>query len=133
MRTILTTALACVFAQYLAAQAAISGTVRDENWEPLPFVAVQLLDAATKKTIKTATTDGYGQFVIDAPAVGEYFISANFAALGAVRSKKMAVCGQPVEMPDLQFCRNSAGAKRSAATELPGEKAAAAADFLAKN
>lgn len=125
MKMIFTAAFALLFGQFLTAQTSITGALRDENHEPLPFAAVQLFDAATNQPVENGATDGYGIFKFDGIAAGKYFIRAKSAALGEVISKKMTVCALPVELPDLFFPKNtSARAKKSAFAELPHEKLA---------
>ena len=117
MKIIFTTTVALLFAQFLTAQNAISGTVRDENSEPLPFIAVELLDASTNFSVKNGLTDAYGQFNFSEVPTGKYIVKARFATQFEVFSEKLSFCGKSMSVPDLQFPKNAMREKKSGFAE----------------
>ena len=69
MKKIVSLILAVLFAQFLAfGQNTVSGTVFDQNGEPLPGVAVQI-----KNTSNGALTDAQGNYSVSA-AKGETLV-----------------------------------------------------------
>jgi hypothetical protein len=88
---------------------AISGVVLDQNGDPLPRVAVQLLVSTWARGRKTsayrnaALSNDRGEFRIHGIAPGRYFLSATVQFAQAVETRSQVTLGEPV--PDMVFGR----------------------------
>jgi len=65
--------LACI-TSLSAQQLQVIGTVQDEQGEPMPFATTVLFNAADSTMAKATATDIEGQFRLDAPQAGTYYV-----------------------------------------------------------
>ncbi len=97
-------ALAFLFLPTAAfAQAVLTGTVRDGSGGVLPGVTVEASSPALIEKVRTATTDGTGQYRIVDLRPGTYTLSFSLPGFGAVRREAIELTGSqtltiPVEM-----------------------------------
>jgi hypothetical protein len=95
-----TSGAAClVVALFLAAapnafaQASITGTVRDTSGAVLPGVTVEAASSALIEKVRTATTDGNGQYRIVDLRAGEYTVTFTLAGFTTVKREGVALEG----------------------------------------
>jgi hypothetical protein len=97
MRTI--GAAACLFALSLVApsgafaQASITGTVRDTSGAVLPGVTVEAASPAIIEKVRTATTDGNGQYRIVDLRAGAYTVTFTLQGFTTVKREGVALEG----------------------------------------
>jgi hypothetical protein len=75
------------------AQASITGTVRDTSGAVLPGVTVEASSPALIEKVRTATTDGNGQFRIVDLRAGEYAVTFSLAGFTTVKREGVALEG----------------------------------------
>ena len=78
----------CVFAQ-----ASVTGTVRDSSGAVLPGVTVEASSPALIEKVRTATTDGNGQYRIVDLRAGEYTVTFSLTGFSTVRREGVALEG----------------------------------------
>jgi hypothetical protein len=92
-------AAACLFAFFLVApssafaQASITGTVRDSSGAVLPGVTVEAASPALIEKVRTATTDGNGQYRIVDLRAGEYSVTFALQGFSTVRRDNVTLEG----------------------------------------
>ena len=85
---------ACTFVPSLAfAQASITGTVRDVSGGVLPGVSVEASSPALIEKVRTAVTDGTGQYRIEALRPGIYTVTFSLAGFSPVRREGIELSG----------------------------------------
>ena len=67
------------------AQAAIAGTVKDASDALMPGVTVEAASPALIEKVRTAVTDGSGQFLIENLRPGSYTVTFTLAGFQTVR------------------------------------------------
>ena len=75
------------------AQASITGTVRDTSGAVLPGVTVEASSPALIEKVRTATTDGNGQYRIVDLRAGEYSVTFTLAGFSTVKREGVALEG----------------------------------------
>jgi hypothetical protein len=75
------------------AQASITGTVRDTSGAVLPGVTVEAASPALIEKVRTATTDGNGQYRIVDLRAGEYAVTFALAGFSTVKREGVALEG----------------------------------------
>jgi hypothetical protein len=75
------------------AQASITGTVRDTSGAVLPGVTVEASSPALIEKVRTATTDGNGQYRIVDLRTGEYAVTFTLPGFSTVRREGVALEG----------------------------------------
>jgi hypothetical protein len=75
----------------LAQQGAISGTVRDTTGGVLPGVTVEVTSPALIEKVRTATTDGNGQYRIQALPVGNYTVRFDLSGFSPVTRQNITI------------------------------------------
>lgn len=75
------------------AQASITGVVRDSSGGVLPGVTVEAASAALIEKVRTATSDGGGQFRIVDLRPGEYVVTFSLAGFNTVRRDGLTLTG----------------------------------------
>jgi hypothetical protein len=70
--------LLCVFAQGVLAQGFLSGNVRDAKGQPVGFVNVAMLHAATGAVVTGTIAGEAGDFKLATPAAGSYKLKLSF-------------------------------------------------------
>ena len=93
--------LAILFAVLLlpsvaSAQATVSGTVRDTSGAVLPGVTVEASSPALIEKVRTAASDGSGQYRITDLPPGEYTLSFSLSGFNTVRRQGITVSGTGV-------------------------------------
>jgi hypothetical protein len=78
---------------YVFAQAAVTGTVRDSSGALLPGVTVEAASPALIEKVRTATTDGSGQYRIVDLRAGEYTVTFSLAGFSTVKREDIALEG----------------------------------------
>ncbi len=92
-------AVSLVLAGFLAAapsafaQASITGTVRDTSGAVLPGVTVEASSPALIEKVRTATTDGNGQYRIVDLRAGEYTVTFSLPGFSTVKREGVALEG----------------------------------------
>jgi carboxypeptidase family protein len=76
-----------------AAQASITGVVRDESGAVLPGVSVEAESAALLERVRTAVTDGTGQFRIEALSPGTYTVTFSLPGFSSFRREGIELNG----------------------------------------
>ena len=89
----LVVALFLAAAPRVFAQASITGTVRDSSGAVLPGVTVEASSPALIEKVRTATTDGNGQFRIVDLRAGSYSVSFSLAGFSTVKREGVALEG----------------------------------------
>src|SRR5678815_4821263 len=76
-----------------SAQASITGTVRDISGAVLPGVTVEASSAALIEKVRTAATDGTGQYrIVDLPA-GAYTVAFTLPGFATVKREGIELAG----------------------------------------
>jgi hypothetical protein len=75
------------------AQASITGTVRDSSGAVLPGVTVEAASPALIEKVRTATTDGNGQYRIVDLRAGEYTVTFTLSGFSTVKREGVALEG----------------------------------------
>lgn len=79
MRKYLTFAIFCLAPLFLCSQSfTISGSLVDEERNPLAFGNILLLNVTDSSQIKGSSADEFGKFVIDGVSTGVYFLQAQY-------------------------------------------------------
>jgi hypothetical protein len=78
------------------AQATLSGTVRDTSGAVLPGVTVEAASPALIERVRTATSDGSGQYRITELPPGTYALTFSLSGFGSVRRDAVTVSGSGV-------------------------------------
>lgn len=79
MRKYLTSAIFCLAPLFLCSQSfTISGSLVDEERNPLAFGNILLLNVTDSSQIKGSSADEFGKFVIDGVSTGVYFLQAQY-------------------------------------------------------
>jgi hypothetical protein len=76
-----------------SAQATISGTVRDASGAVLPGVTVEAASPALIEKVRTAVTDGTGQFAIENLRPGQYAVTFTLPGFAVVRREGVELQG----------------------------------------
>ena len=76
-----------------SAQATVSGTVRDSSGAVLPGVNVEAASPALIERVRTATTDGSGQYRITDLPPGEYSLTFTLSGFNTVKRQGVTVSG----------------------------------------
>jgi hypothetical protein len=79
-----------------SAQATVSGTVRDSSGAVLPGVSVEAASPALIEKVRTATTDGTGQYRITDLPPGMYALTFTLSGFNAVKRDGITVSGSGV-------------------------------------
>ena len=77
----------------VAAQASITGVVRDESGAVLPGVSVEAESPALLERVRTAVTDGTGQFRIEALSPGAYTVTFSLPGFSSLRREGIELNG----------------------------------------
>ena len=90
--------LVCIAAwpSIAAAQATLAGTVRDTSGAVLPGVTVEAASPALIEKVRTASTDGSGQYRITELPPGRYVVTFSLAGFSTVRRDDVQVSGAGV-------------------------------------
>jgi hypothetical protein len=91
--TCLVAALLMVFPSSAFAQASITGTVRDSSGAVLPGVTVEAASPALIEKVRTATTDGNGQYRIVDLRAGEYSVTFSLQGFSTVKREGVTLEG----------------------------------------
>ena len=75
------------------AQASITGTVRDTSGAVLPGVTVEATSPALIEKVRTATTDGNGQYRIVDLRAGDYTVTFTLPGFSTVKREGVALEG----------------------------------------
>src|SRR5688572_11698932 len=75
------------------AQASISGTVRDVSGAVLPGVTVEAASPALIEKVRTAVTDGSGQYTIENLRPGAYSVTFTLPGFSIVRREGIELTG----------------------------------------
>src|SRR5579884_1148560 len=78
------------------AQATLAGVVRDPSQAVLPGVTVEASSAALIEKVRTAVTDGSGQYRITELPPGTYTLTFTLAGFGTVKREGVEVTGSGV-------------------------------------
>ncbi len=76
-----------------SAQASITGVVRDESGAVLPGVSVEAESPALLERVRTAVTDGTGQFRIEALSPGAYTVTFSLPGFSSLRREGIELNG----------------------------------------
>jgi len=76
-----------------SAQAAISGVVRDASGAVLPGVTVEAASPALIEKVRTAVTDGTGQYAIENLRPGQYTVTFTLPGFAAVKREGIELSG----------------------------------------
>jgi hypothetical protein len=91
--TCLVAALLMVVPSSAFAQASITGTVRDSSGAVLPGVTVEAASPALIEKVRTATTDGNGQYRIVDLRAGEYSVTFSLQGFSTVKREGVTLEG----------------------------------------
>src|SRR5262249_22722598 len=83
--------LSLVAPTFVFAQASLTGTVRDSSGALLPGVTVEASSPALIEKVRSATTDGNGQYRIVDLRAGEYTVTFTLAGFSTVRREGVAL------------------------------------------
>jgi hypothetical protein len=95
-RTLLLIAVALLLPALAHAQATLSGTVRDTSGAVLPGVTVEASSPALIEKVRTAVSDGSGQYRIAELPPGTYSLTFTLGGFTTVRRDNVAVSGSGV-------------------------------------
>ena len=103
LRVCLTTAFMVASASSLYAQAVLTGTVRDASGGVLPGVTVEAASPALIEKVRTAVTDGAGQYRIIDLRPGSYSLTFSLTGFTTVKRDGIALAGSqtltiPIEL-----------------------------------
>src|SRR5512139_4175559 len=102
MRTFGKLTAACLWAALLLvpsmawAQASIQGTVKDTSGAVLPGVTVEAASPVLIEKVRTATTDGSGQYRITELPPGTYSVTMTLPGFSTVKREELEVAGAGV-------------------------------------
>ena len=90
-----TVAVVCLLSlpNVVSAQASIGGTVKDASGAVLPGVTVEAASPALIEKIRTAVTDGTGQYRIESLRPGTYAVSFSLPGFSTVRREAVELAG----------------------------------------
>src|SRR5262245_30936358 len=95
-RSVLVLACLLIVPALAHAQATLSGTVRDTSGAVLPGVTVEAASPALIEKVRTAVTDGTGQYRITELPPGTYVLTFSLAGFSTVRRDAVNVSGSGV-------------------------------------
>src|SRR5688572_7789030 len=90
-------ALALLFPSTASAQATIAGVVRDASGAVLPGVTVEAASPVLIEKVRSATTDGTGQYRITELPPGTYSITMTLPGFSVVKRDAVDVAGAGVQ------------------------------------
>ena len=95
---------ACLFVPVVAlAQASITGTVRDVSGGVLPGVSVEASSPALIEKVRTAVTDGTGQYRIEALRPGTYTVAFALAGFSSIKHDGIELGGSFVATVNVEM------------------------------
>jgi hypothetical protein len=95
---------ACVVVpEFAFAQASITGTVRDTSGAVLPGVSIEASSPALIEKVRTAVTDGAGQYRIEALRPGAYAITFSLAGFSGIRREGIELSGSFVATVNVEM------------------------------
>src|SRR5687768_7496342 len=95
---------ACVAVpEFAFAQASITGTVRDTSGAVLPGVSIEASSPALIEKVRTAVTDGAGQYRIEALRPGAYAITFSLAGFSGIRREGIELSGSFVATVNVEM------------------------------
>jgi hypothetical protein len=95
-RTLLLLAILVVLPTLAQAQATLAGTVRDTSGAVLPGVTVEASSPALIEKVRTAVTDGSGQYRITELPPGNYTLTFSLSGFSTVKRDSVTVSGSGV-------------------------------------
>lgn len=103
MKKLITTIIfSTILSSAWAQNVKISGTVRDDNNQPVEFATVALNDPETKKPVDGAICDEKGKFTIKNVASGKYNLTISFIGFEAI-VVPLTVTNQNIDLDELQL------------------------------
>jgi hypothetical protein len=97
LRRGLTISVLAIFAPAAAyAQASLAGIVRDASGGVLPGVTVEAASPVLIERVRSAVTDGSGQYRIISLRPGEYTVTATLAGFGTLKREGVQLTGDAV-------------------------------------
>ena len=93
LRTLIIVAALVVLPRVVLAQASITGVVRDTSGGVLPGVVVEASSPALIEKVRSATTDGTGQYRIENLRPGSYTVVFTLGGFGIVRREGVELSG----------------------------------------
>ena len=93
------TVLLLLVPSLLLAQFTIEGTITDQQEQPVPYVNVILLEAASQKVFQGMATDEAGEYSFEGVPQGEYLLRASFVGF-EIHEREIAI-SQDMEIPPI--------------------------------
>jgi len=87
----------------LNAQTTISGTVSDQNNQPVEYATVALFATTDSTLVKGELTNPKGEFLIAQVSEGQYFIKISYVGYPDLQTKLIEVEAKPIDLGILQF------------------------------
>src|SRR5688572_666160 len=102
-KAVLILTAAVLFPSLASAQGTLTGTVRDQSGSVLPGVTVEASSPALIEKVRTAVTDGAGQYRIPGLNPGTYSLTFRLSGFNVVRREGIELSGTatltvPVEL-----------------------------------
>lgn len=92
---------------YVIAQSTISGSLQDDQNQPVLFANVVLYTVSDSTMIKVESTDDVGKFTFAGIEDGTYFISASYIGYNDANSESIIMAGEQVEVGALIMASSS--------------------------
>src|SRR5512139_2750814 len=89
-------AIALLIPSTASAQASIAGVVRDASGSVLPGVTVEAASPVLIEKVRSATTDGTGQYRITELPPGTYSVTMTLPGFSTVKREELEVAGAGV-------------------------------------
>src|SRR5579862_8895257 len=93
LRLLLTAAVVLVVPSFAFAQVSINGAVKDTSGALLPGVTVEAASPALIEKVRTAVTDGTGQYRIENLRPGSYVITFSLSGFSTVKREGIELTG----------------------------------------
>jgi hypothetical protein len=93
LRLTLAVVAVCLLPSVVFAQASLTGAVRDTSGAVLPGVSVEAASPALIERVRTAVTDGSGQYRIEDLRPGTYTVTFTLAGFSTVRREGIELAG----------------------------------------
>src|SRR6188768_72675 len=88
--------LVAIVPRVAAAQATLTGEVKDSTGAVLPGVTVEAASPALTEKVRTAATDGSGRYRIDSLPPGTYAVTFSLSGFAPMKREAVVVSGSGV-------------------------------------
>jgi iron complex outermembrane recepter protein len=103
VRCFLLFGLAAIVPRVAAAQAPLTGEVKDVTGAVLPGVTVEAASPALTEKVRTAVTDSSGRYRIESLPAGRYTVTFSLAGFAPVKREDLMVSGSAVVTVDVEL------------------------------